>query len=44
MSGVRSDGAAFCWGADAYGQLGNGSAASSRTPVAVAGGVVFATP
>jgi alpha-tubulin suppressor-like RCC1 family protein len=32
---VRNDGAAFCWGYNAYGQLGIGSFANQSTPVAV---------
>jgi alpha-tubulin suppressor-like RCC1 family protein len=32
---VDSAGAAFCWGNNSYGQLGNGSTASSGVPVAV---------
>jgi alpha-tubulin suppressor-like RCC1 family protein len=43
--GVRSDGAAFCWGINEVGQLGNGVTGPNQlSPVAVAGGVVFATP
>lgn len=32
---VRADGTAWCWGDDGYGQLGNGTAPSSRKPVQV---------
>src|SRR6266513_2749248 len=39
--GVKSAGAAYCWGDNTYGQLGTGSTASTGTPVAVAGGFVF---
>ena len=53
--GVTTSGAAYCWGDNGYGQLGIGSAAGteecvystfgpcSRTPVAVAGGLVFSS-
>src|SRR5438105_582216 len=50
--GVTTDGAAYCWGSNVYGELGNGTnvgpqqcsgAACSTTPVAVAGGLTFAT-
>ena len=35
------DGAAYCWGFNADGQLGNGSKADSPRPAAVAGGLKF---
>lgn len=39
--GVTSTGAAYCWGYNGFGQLGNGTMISSATPVAVAGGLSF---
>ncbi len=39
--GVTTDGNAYCWGANEFGQLGNGSLVGSPTPVAVSGGVGF---
>jgi cysteine-rich repeat protein len=33
---VLSDGTAWCWGANSYGQLGNGATADSNVPVQVA--------
>jgi alpha-tubulin suppressor-like RCC1 family protein len=41
--GVASGGAAFCWGYNNSGQLGNGSSSSSRLPVLVEGGLSFAS-
>jgi len=39
--GLRSDGAAFCWGNNDVGQLGDKSLTSRLTPVPVFGGFVF---
>lgn len=39
--GLNSVGAAYCWGDNTYGQLGNGSTIGGATPVAVAGGHSF---
>lgn len=38
---ITTDGAAWCWGSGGEGRLGNGSSASSPTPVAVSGGLTF---
>ena len=39
--GVARGGAAYCWGGNFYGELGNGTTMSSTTPVAVSGGLTF---
>lgn len=39
--GIAVTGAAYCWGSNEYGQLGDGSRRSSARPVAVAGGLEF---
>ncbi len=39
--GITFNGAAYCWGFDGTGQLGNGSRASSNVPIAVAGALMF---
>ena len=39
--GLSSAGAAYCWGYNFYGQLGDGTTTNRLTPAAVQGGLVF---
>jgi len=39
--GLTTGGAAYCWGSDSHGQLGDGSTANSTVPVPVTGGLIF---
>ncbi|MGI9077815.1 MAG: RCC1 domain-containing protein [Gemmatimonadaceae bacterium] len=42
--GVATSGAAYCWGHNSYGELGNGSIGGNfSVPTAVAGGILFRT-
>jgi len=41
VCGVTTTGAAYCWGYNADGELGNGATTNSATPVAVSGGLKF---
>ncbi|MDP1860226.1 MAG: Ig-like domain-containing protein, partial [Gemmatimonadaceae bacterium] len=38
---LTASGQAFCWGSNAYGQLGGGTSGDRMTPAAVAGGLMF---
>jgi len=40
---VRAGGAAYCWGLNNYGQLGDGTTASRTSPVLVSGDIAFAS-
>ena len=40
---LNSTGAAYCWGGNLQGQVGDGSNANRTTPTAVAGGLTFAS-
>jgi alpha-tubulin suppressor-like RCC1 family protein len=39
--GIATSGAAYCWGFNGDGELGNGTLANANTPVAVSGGLTF---
>jgi alpha-tubulin suppressor-like RCC1 family protein len=40
--GVTAAGTAYCWGANSFGDLGDGTVIARSSPVLVAGGVSFA--
>jgi alpha-tubulin suppressor-like RCC1 family protein len=40
--GVTAAGAAYCWGSNIFGQLGDGDTAQTASPAAVSGGLSFA--
>ena len=40
---LTNAGAAYCWGSNTYGRLGNGAETNSLTPVPVSGGLIFTT-
>src|SRR5438552_176165 len=39
--GVTTSGSAYCWGLNAYGQLGDGTTANRLVPTLVSGGLTF---
>jgi alpha-tubulin suppressor-like RCC1 family protein len=39
--GVTTSGSAYCWGLNAYGQLGDGTTANKLVPTVVSGGLTF---
>ena len=41
MCALAADSAAYCWGNNGSGQLGNGTTADTALPVAVSGGLKF---
>jgi alpha-tubulin suppressor-like RCC1 family protein len=41
--GVMAGGAAYCWGSNNFGELGDGTLAPRASPVAVSGGLTFAS-
>ena len=41
--GVTAAGAAYCWGLNQHGQVGDGSTSNRSAPTAVAGGLTFAS-